>query len=205
MLGPCWRYVGSFFALGRFLDALCASCCVLLLLLAGFDAFWGAPGSILEGSGMLWGGFWRSQGPIFRGFGVALHVLALKWRGCSDPYKTLAGVVQNAHRSMSAIQRATQKTRKNRPHSFLNKGFCQERVKMRSWSAPGLVSKGFGRLPGASWAALGRSWAALGRSWASLGRVLGASWVLLGPSGLPTAAPDSFREGFGRGFGRGLG
>ena len=72
----------------------------------------------------------------------------------------------------------------------MNKGFCQECVKLKSWSAPGLVLKGFGRLPGASWVALGRSWAALGRSWAPLGRVLGASWVLLGPSWLPTAAQD---------------
>ena len=68
--------------------------------------------------------FWRSQGPIFRGFCMALHALALEWRGCSDPYKTLAGVVQNAHRSMSAIERATQKTNKNRPNSFLDKVFC---------------------------------------------------------------------------------
>ena len=57
-------------------------------------------------------------------------------------------------------------------------------------SAPGLVSEGFGRLPGASWAALGRSWGALGRSWPPLGRILGTSLVLLGPSWLPTAAQD---------------
>ena len=127
---------------------------------------------------------------------MLLRALALLWRGCSEPYKTLAGVVQNAHRSMSGIQRATQKTIKKRPRSFLDKGFCQERVKMRSWSAPGLVLEGFGRLPGASWVALGRSWAALGRSWAPLGRVLGASWVLLGPSWLPNAAPDGLGHNF---------
>ena len=61
---------------------------------------------------------------------------------------------------------------------------------MRSWSALGLIFTGFGRLPGASWAALGRSWGALGRSWPPLGRILGASLVLLGPSWLPTAAQD---------------
>ena len=124
MLGLCWHYVGSFFALGRALDAFSASCCVLLPPLAGFDAFWGTPGSILAGSGTLRGGFWRSKGPIFRSFSMPLYALALQWRGCSDPYKTLAGVVQNTHRSMSAIERATQKTSKNRPNSFLNKVFC---------------------------------------------------------------------------------
>ena len=127
---------------------------------------------------------------------MLLRAPALLRRGCSEPYKTLAGVVQNAHRSMLGIQRATQKTRKKRPRSFLDKGFCQERVKKRSWSAPGLVLEGFGRLPGASWVALGRSWAALGRSWAPLGRVLGASWVLLGPSWLPNAAPDGLGGDF---------
>ena len=121
---------------------------------------------------------------------MLLRALALLWRGCSEPYKTLAGVVQNAHRSMSGIQRARQKTIKKRARSFLNKGFCQERVTMRSWTAPGLVLEGFGRLPGACWVALGRSWVALGRSWPPLGRVLGASLVLLGPSWLPTAAQD---------------
>ena len=61
---------------------------------------------------------------------------------------------------------------------------------MRSWSAPGLIFARFGRLPGASWATLGRSWGALGRSWPPLGRILGTSLVLLGPSWLPTAAQD---------------
>ena len=123
-LGLCWHYVGSFFALGRALDAFSASCCVLLPPLAGFDAFWGTPGSILTGSGTLRGGFWRSKGPIFRSFSMPLYALALQWRGCSDPYKTLAGVVQNTHRSVSAIERATQKTSKNRPNSFLDNVFC---------------------------------------------------------------------------------
>ena len=188
MLGPCWRYVGSFFVLGRFLDALCISCCVLLPLLAGFDAFWGAPGSILEGSGTLRGGFWRSQGPIFRGFCMPLHALALEWRGCSDPYKTLAGVVRNAHRSMLAIQRMTQKTNKNRPDSFSNKQFGQERVQIRIWSAPRRILEKFRHLPSASWPALGRSWAALGLSWALLRQLLGPSWTLVGLSFLVSDA-----------------
>ena len=131
---------------------------------------------------------------------MLLRALALLWRGCSEPYKTLAGVVQNAHRSMSGIQRATQKATKKRPHSFLDKGFCQERMKIRFWSTPGLVLEGFGRLPGASWVALGRSRGALGRSWPPLGRVLGVSLVLL--SWAPLGCPLLSKMGSGSIFHR---
>ena len=66
----------------------------------------------------------HKQIPSYRGFSMPLHALALEWGGCSDPYKTLAGVVRNTHRSVSAIERATQKTSKNRPNSFLDNVFC---------------------------------------------------------------------------------
>ena len=66
MLGPCWRYVDLFFALGRFLDAFCGSCCVLLVLVAVFVAFWCAPGSIFEGLGLPEEGFGASRTLFFR-------------------------------------------------------------------------------------------------------------------------------------------
>ena len=128
---------------------------------------------------------------------MLLHAPALAWRGCSDPYKTLAGVVRNAHRSMLAIRRATQKTSKNRADSFLNEDFGQEHAKIRSWSAPKPILEGFGCLPSASWAALGRSWDALGPFWAPLGHFLGVSCALLDASWLPNAA----QEGPGLDFG----
>ena len=90
------------------------------------------------------------------------------------------------------------KTIQNRPSSCLNKGFCQERVQMQSWSAPGLILEGFARLPGASWAILGPSWNGLGRSWAPLGRILGSSMVLLDASWLPNATQDGLGLDFGR-------
>ena len=65
MLGPCWRYVGSFFALGRFLDVFCASCCVLLALVAVFMAFWYALGSIFKGLGLSKEGFGASWTLLF--------------------------------------------------------------------------------------------------------------------------------------------
>ena len=127
---------------------------------------------------------------------MLLRALAPAWRGWSQRYKTLAGVVRNALRSMLAIQRATRKTSKNQARSFLNKGFCQERMKIRSWSAPGPILEGYGRLPGVSWAALGHSWGTLGRCGAPLGRILGAFLVLWGASWPPTAAQDGLGLNF---------
>ena len=106
----------------------------------------------------------------------------------ADIDKTLAGVVRNAHRSMVAIQRMTQKTNKNRPDSFSNKQFGQERVQIRIWSAPRKILEKFRHLPSASWPALGRSWAALGLSWALLRQLLGPSWTLVGLSFLVSDA-----------------
>ena len=48
-----------------------------------------------------------------------------------------------------------------------------------SWRAPGPILEGFGRLPCASWTALGRSWGAPGRFGLPLGGSWGVSWALL--------------------------
>ena len=177
--------VFRFYALlGRILRLLA----VFLSDVSAFFASWSALGSILEGFGMLRGGFWRFQGLILKGFWMLLHAPALAWLGCSDPYKTLAGVVRNAHRSMLAIQRMTQKTNKNRPDSFSNKQFGQERVQISIWSAPRRILEKFRHLPSASWPALGRLSG-------SLGRFLGSSWVLLGRS---WASLSSSRTPLGR-------
>ena len=61
-----------------------------------------------------------------------------------------------------------------------------------------MIFSRLGRLPGASWASLGRSWGALGRSWPPLGRILGASLVLWDASWLPNAAQDGLGLDFGR-------
>ena len=132
---------------------------------------------------------------------MALHALALEWRGCSDPYKTLAGVVQNAHRSMSAIERATQKTCKKSAQQLPGQGFLlrahENEVLERSgadfcqvWTSPG-------RLLGGSWALLGRSWALLATSWAHLGRIFGALGPLLAANCCPRWARARFFIDFG--------
>ena len=57
----------------------CILCFLLrfLSLLAGFCTSWGAPDSILEGSGKLRGEFLRSQGCIFLGFSMDLGFVGL--------------------------------------------------------------------------------------------------------------------------------
>ena len=184
MLEPCWHYFSLLGPLGSIWRILLR----FLSLWAGFCGSWTAPGSILEGSGMLREAFWKLQGFIFRSFWMVLRALAQAWRGYSDPYKTLAGVVRNAHRSVLTIQRMTQKTNRNRPDSFANKHFGQERVQIRIWSAPRRILEKFRHLPSASWPALGRSWAALGLSWALLRQLLGPSWTLVG---LPSLVSDA--------------
>ena len=79
------------FTLARLLGHLgCILCFLLrfLSLLAGFGASWGAPDSILEGSGKLRGGFLTSQGPMFRGFSMDLGVRGLVFRISSRYAKT---------------------------------------------------------------------------------------------------------------------
>ena len=69
LLGPVGAMLALFFALGRFLAAFCILA-ALSLFLVGFLASWSAPGSILEGSGRVRRGFWRSQGLIVQCFFV---------------------------------------------------------------------------------------------------------------------------------------
>ena len=81
-LGPCWHYVGTFFALWRFFSFLRASYALLArfsVVLGVFFTSWDAPNSILEGPGRLRGRFSRPRGLIFPGFFVhaSLQPLAL--------------------------------------------------------------------------------------------------------------------------------
>ena len=67
-MGGSWALLGVFVRFFRVFFRILRVLLRLLSLLVCFCACWGAPGSILEGSGTLPGGFWRPQGFIFRGF-----------------------------------------------------------------------------------------------------------------------------------------
>ena len=60
-VGSSWLMLAHLFALGRFLGKCSGFFGVSLPRLADFDSSWRAPGSILEGSGWLRGGFWSSR------------------------------------------------------------------------------------------------------------------------------------------------
>ena len=105
MLGPCWHYVGSLFALGRILAAFFATCCVLLPLLAAFGASRHAPGSIFEGFGSLQGGFCSLR----RCFLNFYAVCALALSQCSGCSKTKVLMGRNTLRKHCAPRPKSQK------------------------------------------------------------------------------------------------
>ena len=105
MLGPCWHYVGSLFALGRTLAAFFATCCVLLPLLAAFGASRHAPGSIFEGFGALQGEFCS----LLRCFLNFYAGCALALSQCSECNKTTVLMDRNTIRKHGAPRLKSQK------------------------------------------------------------------------------------------------
>ena len=99
---------------------------------------------------------------------------------------------------MSALQRAMQKTSKDRSFSLLNSARCQERSEMTCWSAQGSIWEGFGT----SRASLGRLLGILGALLVALGRSLDASWTHLGCSWAPLGCQVLSKMGSGSIFHR---
>ena len=182
MLGPCWRYVGTFFALGRFLFTSWAFLGRFLLFLVVFFAFWSVLGWILERSGTLQGEFGRPQSLIFRGFCACARLLCENAADVSKPQFFLG--FSNVF-GMPRASGTDTKTMKNRCRSLSHEPSHEERAKILCWAPPGSILKGFGFLPDTLWTALGGSWASLGRSWVPFGRLLGTSWASLGCSWVP--------------------
>ena len=166
-----------FFALRRFLNAFCASCCVCC-----------RSGPVLVGLGALRTRFWRVPGGFGEGFGgprafffyVFSHTRACnakKPRICknhsfSQVFLCFLHIASDAHKP------------KNDTKSFQKP--CAQHFPTRSCSklVLGLASLAFGGVWGAPWPAFGRAWASLSPSWALLRRLVAASWALLGVSWL---------------------
>ena len=187
MLASCWRYVGSFVALGCVLD--------VFNLHSNFcnEKTWKKVGK----SKIL-----ASQNPpkihpkclpnrtpqkhvIFHRFlfqnapTAKMPTRVLYW---FFPHETLVGHFSSNRFSRAFwVQKTYQKPFQNEVRTlqksmrktmfFFNIDFFGFRA--RFWTLLGL-----------SWVPLGRSWASLGRSWASPGRFLDLSWALLGTSSL---------------------
>ena len=163
----------------------------LLLRLAGFCASWSAPGSILEGSRRVRGGFWSVRASIVRGFCArvrlqcphALHVTKPQFYWIGTQFDWVARhFASNAHHTRNrkkSLQQPSERgyLRQSRPKYVLElAGLVFGEV----WGPSGLVL-------GASWALLGSFWGLLGISWLPFRRLLGSlgrTWPLMARSGL---------------------
>ena len=165
----------------------------------------GALGCFLGALGSFRTVFWRpgaSQASILGHFGSPKpHFLdaASCPQACNEKQAREAfriGKTNTKH--MSALQRAMQKTSKDRSFSLLNSARCQERSEMTCWSAQGSIWEGFGT----SRASLGRLLGTLGALLVALGRLLDASWTHLGCSWAPLGCQVLSKMGSGSIFHR---
>ena len=181
MLDPCWHHFSLLGASWAHFVLLVA----FVVVFGWFLCVLGRSCSILESSERVWGGFWRPQGFIFRGF--------LPTHACNAKKARQAFCIGKTNtKRMSAIQRTTLKTNKIRPGRLSNNVFCQDCAKNLSWRSPSSVLEGSGSLGGSSWVhlagfwvLLGGSWPLLGASWAPLGRLLGALGRMLSAKSVP--------------------
>ena len=160
-------HVGSFCALLSLLGRI--------LLVSGgssspvchFFTFRDAPASILTGSGTVWGRFWRLRHLIFRCFFVHVGLTCVN-------APTLTKRWQEQQKSRFLIYRKphaqAKKRRKIVPGAFGRDLSAKIALKTRL----GLARLGFGGV-----------WRSLGRHLAGFRELVGASWILLGPSGAP--------------------
>ena len=179
MLGPCWRYVGSFFALGRVLCVLGCILYVLLCFVVALGRFFrvlGRSGLDFGGLQGVRGGFGRLLGPVFASFLARRNDLARKTSILEKPLKTSTGAIKFKVRALTPYAKIDQKTEKTRTEGLSNPAVDEGRNKNWPWGSPGSILQPLGRLLDVPWASLGRSWAPLGHSWA----LLGPLWALLG-------------------------
>ena len=127
--------------------------------LVAFHAFWGAPGSILEGSKTFQGGFWRLQKLIFQCFFRLSRARAPAVRQSSRCAKTIIFPRFQARRKCCA---------QDKKRDNIAPGACRTKLSTK------IVFKT--RL-GACRALFGRN---LGQSWMPLGRLLAGFWLLVG-------------------------
>ena len=157
-----------FFALRRFLNAFCASCCVCC-----------RSGPVLVGLGALRTRFWRVPGEFGEGFGgpkAFFFYVFSHTRACNAKKLRICKKHSFSHVFYkSQATRTRQKTIHNPFRNLARSTSQQDHAQNLSWVSPASLLEGSGAL-------LGRLLAALGRLLALLGRFLGGSWPLLGHS-----------------------
>ena len=177
MLGPCWRYVGEFLALGRLfftLGCLLGVCCVFFAHVGRFFGVLGRSGSDFEASRNSFGG---SETSFFNVLSPAkacnLKNLLMCKNHCFSQvfvwFLHIASFVLQPQNDAKSFPEPVEQ-------SFLRR-WCSKRV--LAW-----ILGGFGALLSVTWPAFVRSWAAPGLSWVLLKRLWGTSWALLAVSWL---------------------
>ena len=184
----------------------------LLSLLVVFRASWGAPGSILDGSGRVRRGFSRSQGLIFQCFFAHACLQCETTSDVQKPQFFLGFSRFFTYRTQCAHIKKRCEIVSEAFHAALPQKnmlkTCLEVRPPRFWRGLGHYLAGFWALLGISWPFLGPSWTPLGRFLGALGRLLAGLGLFRGAFYLPWMARTSILEGLGvrwAGFWRALG
>ena len=184
-MGPCWHYVGSFFALGRLFLALgrpLRVCKAFFTHVRLFFRVLGRSGSDFPASGD------NLEGPklLFSVFCLASRSAMRKYCACAKT--TVFPVFLYGFYILRALS-SSHKTTQNHARSLSNRASCKDCAPIASWGGfwKGLVLSG---------ASLDQLLFALGRLLASLGHFLGVSWAFLDALGCLLAALWNFTAAF---------
>ena len=179
-----------FFALGRFLAAVCVSCCVCSRSWPVFVRFWAPRVRFWTARARFWRvpgrsgeGFGGSKALFFRVVAYARACIAQKLRMRKNLGKTQVFPMLSAHHACCAQDKQRHKIAPGACRTELpTKIVLKTRLGARRapfWRGLGHSWAPLGRHLAGFWPLLGGSWSLLGASWVPLGRFLGALWRLL--------------------------
>ena len=186
MLGPCWHYVGSFFALGRLFFTLERLSHVCWAFFYSRSTFFARFGWLRVGCLGIQGQFRGSETTFFGVLSSAQVCNAKKLRMCKN--HTFSCVFLYGFYILRALS-SSHKTTQNHSRGLFNRASCKDCAPIASWGGfwKGLVFSG---------ASLDRLLFALGRLLVSLGPFLGVSWAFLDALGCLLPALWSFTAAF---------
>ena len=200
MLGPCWHYVGSFFAFGRLFHSgtpLARLLGVFLLTFDFFFAFWVAPGRMFGHPGTIS----TVRNYVFWCFVVRAGLRCEPRARVQKPQFFLCFCMVFTYCELCL--QAT-KQRKIIPGACSTelpaKIVLRFRLEMTSggvWCSLGRHLTGFCSLLGGFWPLLGTSWASLGQFLDALGCLLAALWSFTAAFRLPGPSHVSILKGLG--------
>ena len=200
-MGPCWHYVGSFFALGRLFFTLERLSHVCWAFFYSRSTFFSRFGWLRVGCLGIQGQFRGSETTFFGVLSSAQVCNAKKLRMCKKPQ--LVPCFCMVFTYCELCLQAT-KQRKIIPGACSTelpaKIVLPFRLEMDSggvWRSLGRHLTGFCSLLGGFWPLLGTSWASLGHFLDALGCLLAALWSFTAAFRLPGPSQASIFKGLG--------